>query len=107
MHSNFFQWIILKLEYPRKSGNRFFLKRTLYKRLVILLFFLTQSIQTTEKEKKDKERINIIREREPNIDKCWSWMNRLPNVDWQMLVYVQVHVKEMDSKHHPEEFFTF
>jgi len=36
----------------------------------MLLFFLTQSIQTTEKEKKDEERINIVREREPNIDKC-------------------------------------
>ncbi len=24
-----------------------------------------------------------------------------------MLVYDQEHVKEMDSKHHPEEFFAF
>ncbi len=27
------------------------------------------------------------------------------NVDWQMLVYDQEHVKGMDSKYHPEEYF--
>jgi len=29
------------------------------------------------------------------------------NDDWQMLVYDQEHVTGMDSKCHPEEFFTF
>lgn len=69
---------------------------------------LSNTMNTSKREREEK----VQKEREykkekktlRNINHVCSWW---VNVDWQMLVYDQEHIKGMDSKFHPEEHFTY